>query len=61
MVEKKSILIWVSEDEKEALLRTKKEQTWREFFLDLARISYEPILMGRPRIKGSIEKIKEKK
>jgi len=54
MTEKKSILIWVFEDEKNELLQMKGEQTWREFLLDLARVPYAPIQMGRPRIKEGV-------
>jgi len=52
MVEKKSILIWVSKAEKRLLSLKKGEQTWREYLLTLAGIPHTKITMGRPRTKG---------
>jgi len=57
MTDKKQIIFWVTEDEREALLDAKGDMTWREFILTLAGIPCRSIPMGRPpRIRSLSEK-----
>lgn len=49
-MEKKSVLMWLYEDEKPLLNEKRKAtgKTWREYILGLADIPCVPIPLGRP-------------